>query len=69
MSAYIENKNVSPLNLDKKEHLQPISFENTLAVNAPPNVNLSTKIGNNESLQHKFKTDYNRNSKQKTYQP
>ena len=50
MTAYIENKNVSPLNLDKKEHLRGISFDNTLNVNSPQNVNLSTKIGNNESL-------------------
>ena len=50
MLAHIENKNISPLNLDKKEHLQTFSFENILNVNSPPNVNLSTKIGNNDSL-------------------
>ena len=65
MSACIENKNVFPLNLDKKEHFQTILFENNLNVNSPPNVNLSTKIGNNESLpdlkpEHKSKTDSNR---------
>ena len=65
MSAYIENKNVYPLNLDKKEHLQTISFENTLNVNFLSNVNLSTKIGNHISLpdlksEHKSKTDSNR---------
>ena len=47
MLAYIKNKNVSLLNLDKKEHLQTISFENILNVNSPQNVNLSTKFGNN----------------------
>ena len=47
MSAYIKNKNVSLLNLDKKEHLQTISSENILNVNSPQNVNLSTKFGNN----------------------
>ena len=50
MTAYIENKNVSPLNLVKKEHLYVISFDNTLNVNSPQNVNLSPKFGNNESL-------------------
>ena len=47
MLAYIKNKNVSLLNLDKKEHLQTISSENILNVNSPQNVNLSTKFGNN----------------------
>ena len=65
MSAYIENKNVSPMNLDKKEHLQTISFENTLNANSQPNVNLFRKIGNNESLpdlksELKSKPDSNR---------
>ena len=65
MSAYIKNKNVSPSNLDKKEHLQTILFENNLNVNSPPNVTLSSKIGNNESLpnlksEHKSKPDSNR---------
>ena len=64
VSAYIENKIISLLNLDKKEHCQTISFENTLNVNFPPNVNLSTKIGNNELLpnleyEHKCKPDFN----------
>ena len=64
MSAYIKNKSVSTLNLDKKEHLQTISFENTLNVNSPPSVNFSSKIGNNESLhdlksEHISKTDSN----------
>ena len=64
MSAYIENKNVYPLNLGKKEHLQTISFENTKNVNSLPNVNLPTKIGNNKSLsdlksEHKFKANSN----------
>ena len=67
MLAYIENKDVSPLNLDKKEHLQTISFANTFNFNSPPNVNLSLKIGKNESLhdlksEHKSKTDFNRSS-------
>ena len=65
MSAYIENKNFPPLNLDRKEHLQTISIENTLNVNSPPNKNLSSKIGNNESLpdlkyEHKSKAYSNR---------
>ena len=65
MTGYIKNKNVSPLNLDKKEHLRGISFDNTLNVNSPPSVNLSTKMGNNESLpdlksEHKSKADSNR---------
>ena len=64
MSVYIENKNISPLNLDKKEHLQTISYENALNDNSLPNINLSSKIGNNESLpylksEHKSKTDSN----------
>ena len=50
MSTNNENKNISPLNLDEKEYYQTISFENTLNVNYPPNVNLSTKIGNTELL-------------------
>ena len=65
MSAYIENKNVSPLNLYKKENLQTISFESTWNINFLQNVNLSTKIGNNKPLpdlksEHKSKTDSNR---------
>lgn len=49
MSAYIKNKNVFPLYLNKK-HPQTISFENTLHVNSPQIINLSSKIGNDESL-------------------
>lgn len=49
MSAYIKNKNVFPLYLNKK-HPQTISFENTLNVNSPQIINLSSKIGNDESL-------------------
>ena len=65
MSPYIENKIVSALNLYKKEHLQTISFENTLNLNSPPNVNRSTKFGKIESLpvsksKHKSKPDSNR---------
>ena len=53
------------MNLDKKEHLQTISFENTLNANSQPNVNLFRKIGNNESLpdlksELKSKPDSNR---------
>ena len=50
MSAYIKNKNAFSLNLDKKEHPQTSSFENTLNVNSPQNIKLSSKTGNNESL-------------------
>ena len=53
------------MKLNKKEHLQIVSFENTLNVNSPPNINLSSKIRNNESLpdlksEQKSKTDSSR---------
>lgn len=48
-----------------KEPLQIISFQISFNVHSQQNVNLSTKIGNNESLpdlkpEHKSKTDSNR---------
>ena len=68
MSAYIESKNVTPLNQNEKEHLQTISFENNLNLNSPPNTNLSSKIETIESLSI-LKSDHkSKNGDERTWQ-
>ena len=56
-AAGFQSKEIVLLKLNVNSH--------TVKVNSPPNINLSSKIGNNESLpnlksEHKSKTDFNR---------